>query len=67
MEVRDELPQSLRMQMKLEHHHDLNKYYFYHRDYDHDIKDCLYLRDEIERLIRQRRLNHFIRGRVPPQ
>ena len=66
MKIWVELPQPPQMQMKPKHRCDSNKYCYYHRDHDHDTEDYLQLRDEIERLIRQKRLNHFIWERVPP-
>ena len=52
LQVGLELPEPQLMRTRPEHHRDLNKYCFYHRDHDHDTEDCHQLHDEIERLIK---------------
>lgn len=39
---------------------DRTKYYWYHRDHDHDTEDCIELKDEIKNLIRRGWLRQFM-------
>jgi hypothetical protein len=38
----------------------VNKYCEYHRDHGHDMEDCISLKIEIERLIRNGKLARFV-------
>ena len=60
LQVGPELPVPQLMRMRSKRRRDPTKYYFYYRDCGHDTEDCHQFRDEIERLVRQGRLNHFI-------
>ena len=42
------------------HKRDQNKYYRFHRDYGHDIDECIQLKDEIEALIWRGHLAWFV-------
>ena len=42
------------------HKHNKNKYYHFHRDHGHDTDECYDLKQQIENLIRQGKLRHFI-------
>jgi hypothetical protein len=46
----------------------MNNYCEYHRDHEHDTKDCIFLKIEIERLIQNGRLARFVvdQGRSVP-
>ena len=37
-----------------------NKYYCFHRDHEHDTDECFDLKQQIENLIRQRKLRNFL-------
>ena len=37
-----------------------NKYCYFHRDHDHDTADCYDLKQQIETLIREGRLQKFV-------
>ena len=44
-----------------------NKYYCFHRDHGHDIADCYNLKQQIEALIRQGKLQRFVsKERIDP-
>ena len=40
-----------------------NKYYHFHRDHGHDTSKCYDLKQQIETLIKQGKLQQFVRGR----
>ena len=40
-----------------------NKYYLFHRDIGHTTEECIALKDEIEKLIREGYLQNYIRNR----
>ena len=51
MEVREQLSRPERMRTYVGKRNP-NKFCLYHRDHGHDTKECIQLRDEIEKLIR---------------
>ena len=61
MQIKDD--QSLKWPEKMKgdpNKHNKNKYYNFHRDHGHDTDDCYDLKQQIENLIRQGKLRHFV-------
>ena len=60
MEMQTEKPPPPKMQTNLESR-DPYKYCLYHRDHGHGTEDCYQLKEKIKHLIREGRLDWFIR------
>ena len=45
---------------------DATKYCHFHKDIGHDTKDCIQLRDQIERLVRDGHLREFVEKVITP-
>ena len=61
MQIRDDL--TLKWQKKMKgnpNKHNKNKYCHFHRDHEHDINEYYDLKQQIENLIKQGKLRHFI-------
>ena len=44
----------------------INKYCRFHRDHRHDTSECYDLKQQIKSLIKQRKLQRFVRGEENP-
>ena len=61
MQIKNDLSLKWPEKMKRDHHkHNKNKYCRFHRNHGHDMNECYDLKQQIENLIRQEKLRHFV-------
>ncbi|CAL2255447.1 unnamed protein product [Prunus armeniaca] len=64
--ISSELPSPTKRKFTYRGRTDDNKYCKYHGDYSHHTDDCYQLKEEIEALIRRRRLKEYVVGKAVP-